>query len=328
MPQRENNLQVLVVWDRPRDFEDLLTGRFPCASFEFAASPGGVRDALRRTHPEIVFSIKHDRFPSECHHLAAGYPGVKWVQVGGSGYEHLSPVDLSGVRLTHAAGVLAPYLAETVTGAMLAWNGHLFRYRDQQEDALWRQLPFAPLRDRTLLVVGVGAIGGCVAANARSLGMRVLGATRSGVPVRDVDRMYRLDDLHEALPEADYISVHLRLNDDTRGFMDERRLVAAKPGAFFINTSRGAVVDEDALVESLRSGRLSGAYLDVFQQEPLPASHPLWQMDNVLITPHAADCVVDWPRRFAAFFADNLERWMNGQALVNEVRRDDAPRDA
>ncbi|MGA8259710.1 MAG: D-2-hydroxyacid dehydrogenase [Arenicellales bacterium] len=327
MSQRAGHLQVLVVWDRPRDFEDLLAGRFPNCNFEYAASVDGVRDALRRTNPEVVFSIKHDRFPTECHRIAAGYPGVKWVQVGGSGYEHLSPADLSGVRLTNAAGVLAPYLAETVIGAMLAWTGHLFRYREQQSAALWRQIPFTPLRDRTVLVVGAGAIGGCVAANAKSLGMRVMGANRSGAPVRHIDRMYRLDGVQEALGEADYISVHLRLNDDTHHFIDQRRLAAMKPGAFFINTSRGAVVDEGALLESLRSGRLSGAYLDVFEKEPLPASHPLWHMDNVLITPHAADCVVDWPRRFAGFFADNLERWVNGQSLMNEVHGDAAAGD-
>lgn len=310
---------VLIVWDRPGDFQDLLARRFPSVNFEYAASVGAVQGVLERTKPEIVFSMKHARFPIECHRMAAAAPGVRWVQVGGSGYEHLSPVDLSGVVLTNAAGVLAPFLAETITGVMLAWNGNLFLYRQQQHAQRWQPIPFTPLRDRTLLIVGVGAIGGCVAANARSLGMRVLGARRDPRPDPRVDEMYALGALGKAAAAADYVSVHLRLNDDTRYFVDRRLLRTVKPGAFFINTSRGAVVDSQALLESVQSGRLSGAYLDVFEEEPLPPGHPFWGMDNVLITPHAADSVADWPLRFASFFADNLERWIAGQPLLNRV---------
>lgn len=320
MPASQNKLQVLIVWDRPEDFRDLLTRRFPDVNFEFAASVEDVTAALERSGPEVVLSIKHERFPVATHQLAAAHPGVRWLQVGGSGYDHLASVDLSHLALTNAAGVLAPFLAETVTGMMLAWNNHLFQYRDQQRDRLWRPLPFVPLQDRTLLVVGAGAIGQCVARNAGALGMRVLGANRSGAPVAGIDAMYRLANVDQALPEADYVAVHLRLNEETRHFIDRQRLRAMKPGAFFINTARGPVVDSDALAAALEAGRLSGAYLDVFDTEPLPADSPFWGMDNVIITPHAADAVTDWPRRFAAFFADNLERWLNDQPLLNQVQ--------
>lgn len=314
------NPKVLVVWDRPQDFRDLLARRFPDIDFRYAASVEEVRAALRRAAPEVVFSIKHERFPAESHRLAAGCPGVKWVQVGGSGYDHLAPVDLSGVTITNAAGVLAPYLAETVVGMMLAWNGNLFRYSEQQRSGTWRAIPFTPLRGRTLLVIGLGAVGDCVAAGAGALGMRVLGANRSPRPDARVDAVYGLEDVDRPLSEADFVSVHLRLNDDTRHFIGRQRLRAMKHGAFFINTSRGAVVDTDALMESLRSGRVAGAYLDVFEQEPLPPDHPLWRMPNVSLTPHAADQVADWPARFAQFFADNLGRWIQNRPLVNEVR--------
>lgn len=320
MPASQDKLQVLIVWDRPGDFRDLLTQRFPGVNFEFAASVDAVNTALEHSSPEIVFSIKDDRFPVATHRLAAAHPGVRWLQVGGSGYDHLASVDLSHVTLTNAAGVLAPFLAETVTGVMLAWNSHLFQYRDQQRDRLWRPLPFVPLRDRTLLVIGAGAIGQCVAKNAGAFGMRVLGANRSGGPVAGIDTMYRLADVDQALPEADFVSVHLRLNEETRHFIDRHRLHAMKPGAFFMNTARGPVVDSDALAAALEAGHLSGAYLDVFDTEPLPADHPFWGMDNVVITPHAADAVTDWPRRFAAFFADNLERWLDNQPLLNQVQ--------
>ena len=105
----------------------------------------------------------------------------------------------------------------------------------------------------------------------------------------------------------------------TRHLVDAAALAAMRPGAFLLNAARGAVVDEAALVDALRDGHLGGAYLDVFETEPLPAASPLWAMDNVLITPHASDVVVGWPARFAAHFADNLERWLAGKTLENVV---------
>jgi phosphoglycerate dehydrogenase-like enzyme len=312
--------RVLVVWDRPGDFDDLLSDRFPDVRFEYAASVEEVNAVLERSRPKIVFSIKHERFAIEPHRVAVRHPEVRWIQVGGSGFEHLELSDLSGVTLTNAAGVLARFLAETLTGVMLAWNGNLYRYREQQRDAIWRPISFTPLRDKTLLVIGTGAIGACMAANAHCLGMRVLGANRSAREVPDIDVMYSLADMDAALAEADFVSVHLRLNEETAHFVGRSMFDAMKAGAFFMNTARGGVVDTEALVDSLQSGRLSGAYLDVFEEEPLPAAHPLWRMDNVVITPHAADQVDAWPRRFAAFFADNLQRWMEGRPLLNTVQ--------
>lgn len=319
MSNDDTDLRVLVIWDRPGQFADILSRRFPGVRFEYAASPEAVNAALEQARPQIVFSIRHERIPTECHRAAARHPAVQWIQVGGSGYEHLGAVESSAMTVTNAAGVLAPFLAETVTGVMLAWNANLYRYRDQQRDRRWQPLPFTPLSDKTLLVVGTGAIGRRVAANARALGMRVLGANRTPLECADIDAMFTLDNVEEALARADFVSVHLRLNDQTAHFIDRARLSHAKPGAFFMNTSRGAVVDTGALLDSLRAGRLSGAYLDVFEEEPLPAEHPLWTMDNVLIMPHAADQVEDWPARFAGFFADNLQRWINDEPLLNVV---------
>ena len=111
----------------------------------------------------------------------------------------------------------------------------------------------------------------------------------------------------------------MRLNAATRAMLSREGLAAMRPGAYLVNTSRGPVVDEAALVDALRSGHLAGAYLDVFETEPLPAESPLWAMPNVLITPHSSDNILGWPRRFAALFADNLERWRAGEPLLNPV---------
>ena len=111
----------------------------------------------------------------------------------------------------------------------------------------------------------------------------------------------------------------MRLDAATRGLLSREAIAAMKPGACLVNTSRGAVVDEAALVDALRSGHLGGAYLDVFETEPLPAGSPLWTMPNVILTPHASDNIVGWPRRFAELFVDNLDRWRSGEPLLNRV---------
>ena len=136
-----------------------------------------------------------------------------------------------------------------------------------------------------------------------------------------VDELFGPGDLYAALGRADYVSLHVRANDETRHLIGAEALAAMKHGAVLINTARGLVVDESALVEALARGHLGGAYLDVFETEPLPGSSPLWDMENVLLTPHAGDNIHGWPRKFVVrLFADNLERWLAGEALVNVVR--------
>ena len=310
---------VLVLHDRPEDFRDLLRERFADLSFTYAATPDEVPAALDEARPEVVFSIKQSGFPGSAHRPVVDFPGVKWLQVGGSGYEHLVPWDARRLTVTNCAGVLSPYLAETVTGAMLMLNGGLPRYLRQQAAGLWAPRPFRPIRGQTLLVVGLGQIGGHVAANAKALGMRVLGMRRRRDPHPAADEMLPPDALLDALGRADVVSLHLRLNEETRGLFGRPAFAAMKPGALFINTARGPIVEEAALVEALESGHLGGAYLDVFETEPLPPDSPLWRVENVVLTPHASDNVVGWPRLFADFFADNLERWRAGKPLRNLV---------
>ena len=150
--------------------------------------------------------------------------------------------------------------------------------------------------------------------------MRVLAVRRRRTPHPGVDELLAPNELHAALGRADYVSLHVRADDETRHLIDAPALAAMKRGAVLVNTSRGFVVDEAALAGALESGHLGGAYLDVFETEPLPESSPLWSFENVLLTPHASDNIHAWPRKFIRLFADNLERWLAGEALVNRVR--------
>jgi phosphoglycerate dehydrogenase-like enzyme len=310
---------VLVLHDRPDDFRDLLRARFPDLAIAYATTPEEVAPALEEARPEVVFSIKQPDFPGSTHRPAVDFASVRWFQVGGSGFEHIVPWDGGRLTVTNCAGVLSRFLAETVTGAMLMLNGGFPRYLRQQAEALWAPHPFRPISDQTLLVVGLGEIGGQVAANAKALGMRVLGIRRRQEPHPAVDELLPPDALFDALARADVVSLHLRLGEETRGLFGRRAFAAMRPGALFINTARGPIVEEAALVEALRSGHLGGAYLDVFETEPLPPESPLWGFETAVLTPHASDNVTDWPRIFAAFFADNLDRWRAGEPLRNRV---------
>jgi phosphoglycerate dehydrogenase-like enzyme len=311
---------ALVIHDQPDDFRAMLEARFPATRFTFATTPESVAPALADAQPEAVFSIKQASFPADAHRPAAAHPSVRWVHVGGSGYDHFLPWQRRDLRVTTCVGVLAPFLAETVMAGMLALNGNLLRYIEQQRKAVWQPLAFRPLAGQTLLVVGLGAIGGFVADYAKAMGMRVLAIRRQQSPHRSVDEMHPPEAMLDVIGRADVVSLHVRLSDETRGLIDARALARCKPGALLINTSRGPVVDEAALVSALQAGQLGGAYLDVFDTEPLPQSSLLWHLPNVLITPHASDNVGDWPLRLAQVFADNLERWRTGQPLINELQ--------
>lgn len=311
--------RILVISSETDEIRSVLEPRFPSCRIAYAASPEEVMPALDDLKPEVVFSVKTAAFATPEHKQALEYPTVRWFHVGGSGYDHVAPWSRSDLTVTNSAGVLAPFLAETVIGAMFLLNAGFHIYRDRQKAREWRQIPFRGLAGRHLLVVGMGAIGAEVAARAKALGLRVTGFKRTGGSHPAADAIRPLDEVGEHLPHADFVSLHLRLTEDTRHMFGRELLGRMRPDSFLINTARGDVVDEQALVEALRSGCPKAAYLDVFAVEPLPRDSELWQMENVFLTPHASDCVSDWRERFAVFFADNLERWQSGDRLENVV---------
>jgi phosphoglycerate dehydrogenase-like enzyme len=175
------------------------------------------------------------------------------------------------------------------------------------------------LRGRTLGVVGLGTIGTEVARRAAAFGMRVWGVRRSGAPVAGVDRVVAPDRLDEVLRLADYLALTLPLTPETRGLIGARELALLPRGAFVVNVGRGGLVDETALAEAIAAGRLGGAGLDVFEQEPLPASSPLWRLPGVIITPHVGGSSPGFLDRAVPFFCENLKRYLSGEPLLNRV---------
>lgn len=316
--------RALLLHSDPDELLPLLEERCSGADWRVAAAPEEVEPALAAHRPEVVFSIKHNGFPWPAHRPALAAPNVRWFQVGGSGRDHLGSWDPERVTVTTCAGVLAPFLAERALAALLSLATGLPDFARAQSVGAWTPTTFRPLAGRTLVVVGVGHTGGELATRARALGMRVIGVRASAAPHPALDEVHGPDVLFDLLPRADVLSLHVPLDASTRHLIDARALAALPRGALLLNAARGGVVDTDALIAELRRApderRLAGAWLDVFEVEPLPSDHPLWSLESVLITPHCADQVAGWPLRFAARFAENWERRRRGEDLVGVVR--------
>lgn len=310
---------VLVYAEEAETFAAPLRARFPSERLLVVGAADDL-DAALAENPEVAFTTKGASLPIESFRTILDTQSLQWFHVGGSGYEHVAGRwDPARVTVTNSTGILAPFLAESCIGAMLALNHGMVAYRDQQKARLWQERYFRPLMGQRLLIVGAGAIGGELATRADALGMEVVAIRRSMSPVPGAREVRPPEALEESLGEADVVSVHLRLTDETRNLFDARLFKLMKRGALFLNTARGGHVVETDLADALRSGHLAGAYLDVFQTEPLPVDSELWDLPTLLISPHASDGVRDWRQRFIGFFADNLARYRAGEPLMNRI---------
>ena len=255
--------------------------------------------------------------------LRARAPRLSWVHLTGAGLEHLAPFAWipKGVTVTNNSGVHGPKAAEYAEMAILMLANRIPFHVTNQRQARWQQFFPAPVTGKTVLIVGVGAMGGAAAARAKCLGLRVLGVRRSGRPHRHVDRMFRPESLDRLLPQVDFVLVTAPLTPQTRGLIGRRQLDLMKPEAGLINMGRAGIVDYEALVEKLTRGQLSGAILDVFDPEPLPGSSPLWQTPNLVMTPHCSSDAPDYADRTLDLFFDNLRRYLAGRPLRNVIDR-------
>lgn len=229
-----------------------------------------------------------------------------------------------GVTITTSSGANAKPVANSAIGGLLALARGLPHFMRHQMESRWQPLPRAVLpRDldgATATIIGMGPIGQEIARLCQALGMHTIGIRRSTQPTPHCDEILPTSQLNEALPRTDWLIVACPLTDETRHLIDRERLGRLPSHACVINISRGAVIAESDLVEALREGAIAGACCDVFEVEPLPAESPLWQMPNVIITPHSAGISLGFGRNAANYFFDNLARWLQGEAMINVVR--------
>jgi phosphoglycerate dehydrogenase-like enzyme len=249
---------------------------------------------------------------------------ARWVHTLSAGVDKVLFPELidSPIPLTNGRGVFKDALAEFAIASILFFAKGLRRLVRSQEGRRWEQFDVDWIRGQTLGVVGYGEIGRESARLARALGMKIVAARRRTAlsqDDRDLQRVYSLDRLREMLGVCDYVLIATPLTPETRGMVGEAELSAMKGSAAIINVGRGPVIDESALIAALTERRIKGAALDVFDEEPLPAGHPFFRLDNVLLSPHSADHTVGWAELAMNVFVENFARFQSGEPLQNVV---------
>jgi len=282
-------------------------------------------EALRERLPDTEVALAETR--SEAVELVAGAPIVvglhpneavldaatdlRLFACGYAGVDHLPLDDFAerGVAVTNAAGVHAPGVTEQVFGWILEFARRLDRGRRQQERREWRRYQsYGEVNGSTVTVVGQGEIGTTITERANAFGAHTVAVRHSPGKGGPADEVHGYDAAPEVFADADYLALACPLTDETEGLIDSRAFEALSPEAVLVNVARGPVVDTDALVDVLRSGRIRGAALDVTDPEPLPEEHPLWTFGNVRITPHMAGHTPRYWERVAEILAGNVEQ--------------------
>jgi phosphoglycerate dehydrogenase-like enzyme len=247
---------------------------------------------------------------------------LRWVHAASAGVNHVLTPDVvsSDIVVTNSRGVFDEPVAEYVLGLALALAKDLPTTLTHQRDRRWRHRETERLGDKHALVAGTGPIGRAIGRKLAAVGMRVTGlgrVARSTDP--DLGEVVPMSSLSDVLPDADYVVLAAPLTDETRGMINAKALAAMKPTARLINVGRGHLVVQEDLIDALSAGRLGGAALDVFVNEPLAGSSPLWRLPNVIVSPHMSGDVVGWRAELVALFVDNLSRYLDGRPLRNVV---------
>ena len=258
--------------------------------------------------------------------LLAAAPRLRWLHTISAGVERLlipEIVDRADLVLTNNTGAYDVPIAEHVLAMLFAASKRVPEHLAAQARHDWqRDLGHTELRGSTLVILGLGSIGGELARLASGLGMRVLGVRRDpSRPVPGVERIVGTDRFADLVSEADYLAVTTALTPATRGLVSADVIARLRPHAWIVNIARGAIIDEPALIAALQERRIGGAALDVFAVEPLAAESPLWDLDNVIVTPHVSNSSPRVRERSLALVVENVRRYKAGEPLLNTVDR-------
>ena len=270
-------------------------------------------------------------------------PNLQWVQTHYAGIDSLENSDLwqSEVMITTASGVHAANMAQYALTQILLWAHRVPNWFDYKKTKTWsknRWDMFVPqeLNGKTLGILGYGSIGRQLARLAKPFGLKILVTKRDARQLADTgyvepgqgdpegtlpDRIYPSEATRSMVAECDYVVITLPFTERTHHLFDEELFKAMKPTAFLVNVGRGPIIKETALVRGLKKGWLAGAGLDVFEEEPLPEDSPLWQLENVILTPHISGFTPHYDERATDIFAENLRRYLSGEPLLNQVDR-------
>jgi D-2-hydroxyacid dehydrogenase (NADP+) len=311
------NLLILLAMPEPvrNQYRDRIRARFPGLSVDLVDHHSKVEPHIATADALITFA------PMLSDQVLQSAKRLTWVQALGTGVDNLidRPCLRKDVIVTNVRGIHGPPVSEAAIASMLALARNLPRTLRLQQKRQWQRFPAQLLHDKTIGIFGVGAIAEVLAPKCKIFGMHVVGVSSAPRPLPGFDRMHGSGELAKVASEFDFFVLLTPLTERTRNCVDAKVFAAMKPTSYFINLARGGVVDEAALLAALREKRIAGAALDVFKEEPLPADHPFWSMDNVIITTHQGgfcDVYIDyaWPTietNMHCFLAGNFGGMIN-----------------
>lgn len=302
--------------DRTDDLLDALDGAIPPEAVVVADTPAESHEHVASVDGIVTYDLDDD--------LLAAAANLRWIQCLSAGVDHYDLDDLEerGIALTNSSGIHAEPIAEQVLCYLLMFERGIVQGTRQQARNAWERFEGGELRGKTVGIVGVGAIGTRVAEICSALGTTVLGTKRdTSERPAGVDELFAADDYHELLRRSDYVVLACPLTDETEGLLGGPEFRLMRSDTVLVNVARGGVVDEAALTRALQNRSIRGAALDVFDEEPLPADSPLWDLSNVVVTPHMAGSTPKKPQRWREILTQNYEALAVGdlEAMVNRV---------
>ncbi len=315
----KTNPCVILHMDDPEAASRVVKERHPDLTIHLCANHGELSGLITETGAEVVHTLRFNAeavFPRQA---LIENDRVKWVSVAGSGTDHLQPWNPVMVKVTNSAGVAADMMAEYALAGMLHFSLNLDRFRQEQQRRRWISGKVAPVKGKTVLIVGLGPTGQAVARKCKLFGLETLGVRARPRQTPYVNRVYGVDALPQLWAQADFIVLCVPRLESTFKLVNRAAFDAMKPDAVLIDVSRGGVTEQSSLISALDTGRIRGAVLDVFETEPLPQDNPLWRYENVILTPHCSSVYDGWLEKSAQMFSENLSRYRNGEALWNEV---------
>jgi len=293
--------------------------------------PERLRDALADADSDLAVPVVGDDELADCDAVVTFEyaeefleTDLGWIHSIQAGYDRfpLDRLEAEGVALTNSTGIHDTSVGEFAVGLMLSFARRLHTYVRSQQAHEWTHPawdePFT-LDGEELCIVGLGTLGRGIAERADALGMEVVGVRRSGEPTPHTEAVYTPDRLREAIADARFVALAVPLTDETEGLVGSPEFDAMAEDAYLVNVARGSVVVEDELVAALREGEIAGAGLDVFEEEPLPDDSPLWDFEEVVVTPHRAAAERDYYRHIADLVRRNVERVREGEEMTNRV---------
>jgi D-2-hydroxyacid dehydrogenase (NADP+) len=306
-------------------YKAMLLERFPQLTINVVGHHNDVGPYITDTDILLCFS------PPMADHVVRDAPRLKWIQALGTGVDNIIDLPSLGkeVLVTNVRGIHGAPVSEATIAYMLSLARDLPRASVAHDKGQWERWPAALLAGKTVGILGVGLIAEYLAPICKALHMTVIGISGSPREPKGFDHMAHRDDFVKFVPELDFLVALAPLTAETRGIVGAKIFAAMKPTAYLVNVARGGVVDEPALIAALESGEIAGAALDVFAQEPLPASSPLWRTKNVTIFSHLGGYSQGYEDRAMPTIAGNMAKFLSGdlKSMINIVRKPASWRD-